>query len=104
LRERREGNRSLKYALIFLTGFAAFFHRMVAGKGRAPIPWPITPAVAWEEHLTDKVHRRTSEIVRPLTTNDARIYRSSPSGARLAAALPPAERRYQFRATSLTGL
>ena len=97
LRERREGNRSLKYALIFLAGFAGFFF----------IGWLLVKAaanslanhapVAWEEHLTDKVIAEHPKLF-VIDTNDARITVVTQLVARLAAALPPAERRYQFRA------
>lgn len=97
LRERREGNRSLKYALIFLAGFAGFFF----------IGWLLVKAaanslanhapVAWEEHLTDKVIAEHPKLF-VTDTNDARITVVTQLVARLAAALPPAERRYQFRA------
>jgi Zn-dependent protease with chaperone function len=97
LRERREGNRSLKYALIFLAGFAGFFF----------IGWLLVKAaanslanhapVAWEEHLTDKVIAEHPKLF-IIETNDARIGVVAQLVARLAAALPPAERRYQFRA------
>ena len=97
LRERREGNRSLKYALIFLAGFAGFFF----------IGWLLVKAaanslanhapVAWEEHLTDKVIAEHPKLF-VIDTNDARIAVVTQLVASLAAALPPAERRYQFRA------
>lgn len=97
LRERREGNRSLKYALIFLAGFVGFFF----------IGWLLVKAaanslanhapVAWEEHLTDKVIAEHPKLF-IIETNDARIGVVAQLVARLAAALPPAERRYQFRA------
>ena len=97
LRERREGNRSLKYALIFLAGFAGFFF----------IGWLLVKAaanslanhapVAWEEHLTDKVIAEHPKLF-VIDTNDARIAVVTQLVASLAAALPTAERRYQFRA------
>ncbi len=100
LRKRREGNRSLKYALIFLAGFAGFFF----------IGWLLARAaanslanhapVAWEEHLTDKVIAEHPKLF-VTDTNDARITVVTQLVARLAAALPPAERHYQFRAVIL---
>ena len=53
--------------------------------------------VAWEEHLTDKVIAEHPKLF-IIETNDARIGVVTQLVARLAAALPPAERRYQFRA------
>ncbi len=97
LRERREGNRSLKYALIFLTGFAAvFFIGWLLVKAAANSLANHAP-VAWEEHLTDKVIAEHPKLF-VTDTNDARIPVVTQLVARLAAALPPAERRYQFRA------
>jgi Zn-dependent protease with chaperone function len=97
LRARREGNRSLKYALIFLVGFAGVFF----------IGWSLVEAaanslvnhasVAWEEHLTDKVIAEHPKLF-VTDTNDVRIAVVTQLVARLAAALPPAERHYQFRA------
>ena len=100
LRERHEGNRSLKYALIFLAGFAGFFL----------IGWLLVKAaanslaseapIAWEEHLADQVIAEHPKLF-VIDTNDARIAVVTQLVARLAAALPPAERRYQFRAVLL---
>ena len=100
LRERREGNRSLKYALIFLAGFAGIFF----------IGWLLVRAaanslvnhapVAWEEHLTDTIIAEHPKLF-VTDTNDARITVVTQLVARLAAALPPAERHYQFRAVIL---
>ncbi|MGA2280817.1 MAG: M48 family metallopeptidase [Verrucomicrobiota bacterium] len=97
LRERREGNRSLKYALIFLAGFAVvFFIGWLLAKAAANSLANHAP-VAWEEHLTDKVIAEHPKLF-VTDTNDARITVVTQLVARLAAALPPAERRYQFRA------
>ena len=97
LRERREGNRSLKYALIFLTGFAAvFFIGWLLAKAAANSLANHAP-IAWEEHLTDKVIAEHPKLF-VTDTNDARITVVTQLVARLAAALQPAERRYQFRA------
>ena len=97
VRERRESNRSLKYALIFLIGFAAVFS----------VGWLLVKAathslvnnapVAWEEHLTDKVIAEHPKLF-VIETNDARIGMVTQLVARIAATLPPAERQYQFRA------
>ena len=97
LRERHEGNRSLKYALIFLAGFAGFF--LIGGllvKAAANSLANEAP-VAWEEQLTDKVIAEHPKLF-VIDTNDARITVVTQLVARLAAALPPAERHYQFRA------
>ena len=97
LRERREGNRSLKYALIFLAGFAGvFFIGWLLARAAANSLANHAP-VAWEEHLTDKVIAEHPKLF-IIETNDARIGVVTQLVARLAAALPPAERRYQFRA------
>ena len=100
LRERREGNRSLKYALIFLAGFAGiFFIGWLLVKAAANSLANHAP-VAWEEHLTDKVIAEHPKLF-VTDTNDARITVVTQLVARLAAALPPAERHYQFRAVIL---
>jgi Zn-dependent protease with chaperone function len=100
LRERREGNRSLKYALIFLAGFAGFFFiGWLLAKAAANSLANHAP-VAWEEHLTDKVIAEHPKLF-VTDTNDARITVVTQLVARLAAALPPAERHYQFRAVIL---
>jgi Zn-dependent protease with chaperone function len=100
LRERREGNRSLKYALTFLAGFAGvFFIGWLLAKAAANSLANHAP-VAWEEHLTDKVIAEHPKLF-VTDTNDARITIVTQLVARLAAALPPAERHYQFRAVIL---
>ena len=100
LRERREGSRSLKYALIFLAGFAGFFFiGWLLAKAAANSLANHAP-VAWEEHLTDKIIADHPKLF-VTDTNDARITVVTQLVARLAAALPPAERHYQFRAVIL---
>ena len=97
VRERRESSRSLRYALIFLIGFAAiFFAGWLLVKGATNILVDHSP-VAWEEKLTDKIIAEHPKIF-VLETNDARAAMVTQLVARIAAALPPAERRYQFRA------
>ena len=56
--------------------------------------------VAWEEQLTDKVIAEHPKIF-VMDTNDARTAMVTQLVARIAAALPPAEQRYQFRAVLL---
>jgi len=97
LRERQESSRSLKYALLFLAAFAAVF---TAGwllvKFATNIVVAHTP-VAWEEKLTDKVIAEHPRIF-ILESNDSRVVMVTRLVARIAAALPPADQRYQFRA------
>ena len=97
LREQQESNRSLKYALIFLIGFAVIF---AAGwllvKGATNVLIDHAP-VAWEEQLTDKVMADHPKIF-VIETNDTRTAMVTQLVARIAAALPPSEQRYQFRA------
>ena len=100
LRERQESHRSLKYALIFLAAFAGIF--CVIGllvKGATHMLVDHAP-VAWEEQLTDKVIAEHPKIF-VIETNDARAAMVTRLVARIADALPPAERRYQFRAVLL---
>jgi Zn-dependent protease with chaperone function len=100
LRARREGNRSLKYALIFLAGFAViFFVSWLLLRSATNVLAEHAP-VAWEEHLTDKIIAEHPKLF-VTDTNDARINVVTQLVARLAAALPPAERHYQFRAVIL---
>ena len=54
--------------------------------------------IAWEEHLTDKVIAEHPKLF-VADTNDVRIAVVTQLVARLAAALPPADRKYQFRAS-----
>ncbi|MGA2788505.1 MAG: M48 family metallopeptidase, partial [Verrucomicrobiota bacterium] len=56
--------------------------------------------VALEEHLTDKIIAEHPKLF-VTDTNDARIAVVTQLVARLAAALPPSERHYQFRAVIL---
>ncbi|MFZ0828151.1 MAG: M48 family metallopeptidase [Verrucomicrobiia bacterium] len=97
VRERQESNRSLKYALIFLIGFAVVF---TAGwllvKGATHVLVDHAP-IAWEEQLTDKVVAEHPRIF-IVDTNDERTAMVTQLVARIAAALPPSEQRYQFRA------
>jgi len=97
VRERHESHRSLKYALIFLIGFAVIFSASwLLVKGATHILVNHAP-VAWEEQLTDKVIAEHPKIF-VIDTNDARTAMVTQLVARIAAALPPAEQRYQFRA------
>ncbi len=100
LRERQESNRSLKYALIFLAVFAGVFSVIgLLVKDATHVLVDHAP-VAWEEQLTDKVIAEHPKIF-VMDTNDARTAMVAQLVARLAAALPPAEQRYQFRAVLL---
>ncbi len=97
LRERQESNRSLKYALLFLLAFAViFFAGWLLVKLAINQLVAHTP-VAWEEKLTDKVIVEHPRIF-ILETNDPRAIMVTQLVARIAAALPPADQRYQFRA------
>jgi Zn-dependent protease with chaperone function len=100
LRARREGGRSLKYALCFLIAFVAVFFAgwLLAGAATGFIVGRIP--LAWEEHLTDKVIAEHPKLF-VIATNDAREAVVTQLVARIAAALPPAERHYQFRAAIL---
>ena len=97
VRTRHESHRSLKYALAFLIAFMVIFsaawlmvkfatHEVVA---HAPI--------AWEEKLTDSVIKEYPRIF-VLETNDPRIVMVTQLVAQIAAALPPADQRFHFRA------
>jgi Zn-dependent protease with chaperone function len=97
VRERHESNRSLKYALIFLIGFAVIFSVVwLLARGATNILVDHSP-VAWEEKLTDKVIAEHPKIF-VIETNDTRTAMVTQLVARIAAALPPAEQHYQFRA------
>ena len=97
LHEQREGNRSLKYAVTFLAGFAGlFFTGWLLVKVAANTLANHAP-IAWEEHLTDKVIAEHPKLF-IIDTNDARIAVVTQLVACLASALPPAARHYQFRA------
>jgi len=97
LRERRESNRSLKFALIFLLGFSVIFSVCwLLVKGAANVLVNHAP-IAWEEQLTDKVIAEHPKIF-VIETNDERTAMVTQLVARIAAALPPADQRYQFRA------
>lgn len=98
LRQMREGNRSLKYALIFLIGFAGVsLAGWLLAKAAANSLVNHAPIV-WEEHLTDKIIAEHPKLF-IADTNDARITVVTQLVARLAAVLPPAAQRYQFRVT-----
>jgi Zn-dependent protease with chaperone function len=100
LRERREGNRSLKYALIFLAGFAGvFFIGWLLAKAAANSLVNHAPIV-WEEHLADQVVTEYPKLF-VVATNDPREGMVTQLVACIAAALPPADRRYQFRVAIL---
>ncbi|HTY89285.1 MAG TPA: M48 family metallopeptidase [Candidatus Acidoferrum sp.] len=97
LRERQESGRTLKFALLFLVVFAAIF---TAGWLLVKLATDAVVAhtpLAWEEKLTDKVIAEHPRIF-ILETNDTRSAMVTQLVARIAAALPPAEQRYQFRA------
>ena len=97
LHARQESTRSLKYALIFLIGFAAIFSAgWLLAKGATNVLVNHSP-VAWEEQLTDKVMAEHPKIF-VIETNDARTIMVTQLVARIAATLPAAEQRYQFRA------
>ncbi len=100
LRERRESSRSLKYALIFLIGFAAIFSAAwLLVRGATNVLVAHAP-LAWEEKLTDNVIAEHPRIF-VIDTNDSRLFMVTQLVARIAAALPEADRRYQFRAVLL---
>lgn len=100
LRERQESNRSLKYALIFLAGFAAvFFIGWLLIKAATNSVTNHAP-IAWDEHLSDKIIAEHPKLF-VVDTNDARIAVVTQLVARIAATLPPEDRKYQFRATIL---
>lgn len=97
LRGRQESNRSLKYALIFLAGFAVIFSASwLLVKGATHVLIDHAP-VAWEEQLTDKVIAEHPRIFL-IDSNDERAAMVTQLVARIAAALPSADQRYQFRA------
>jgi beta-barrel assembly-enhancing protease len=100
LRARHEGGRTLKYALYFLALFGVIFivtWALVATATRFAINQ--TP-VAWEEHLTDSVIAEHTNLF-VIDTNDVHLSVVTQLVERIAAALPPAERRYQFRVAVL---
>jgi Zn-dependent protease with chaperone function len=97
VRERHESNRNFKYALFFLIGFAVIFSAgWLLVKGATQVLVNHAP-VAWEEKLTDKVIAEHHKLF-VIETNDAREGMVTQLVARIADALPPSERRYQFRA------
>ena len=99
-RERQESNRSLKYALIFLIAFTViFFAGWLLVKGATNALVAHAP-LAWEEKLTDNVIADHPRIF-VVDSNDTRITMVTQLVARIAAALPEADRRYQFRAVLL---
>jgi beta-barrel assembly-enhancing protease len=96
-RLEHESNRSLKYALMFLAAFAVIFSAVWLLVRAATNQLVARAPVSWEEKLTDKVIKEYPRIF-VLETNDPRITMVTQLVARIAAALPPAERQYQFRA------
>ena len=97
VRVQHESSRSLKYALMFLIIFAAIFTAGWLVVRAATNQLVAHAPIAWEEKLTDKVIKEYPRIF-ILETNDPRICMVTQIVARIAAALPPAERQYQFRA------
>ena len=96
LRERQESSRSLKYAAAFLAGFALLIGAgwlLIHGATNALVAHA---PVAWEEKLTDDVIAEHPKLF-VVDTNDTRIAMVTQIVARIAAALPAADRRYQFR-------
>lgn len=103
LRKRHEGNRALKFALMFLAAFAGFFLvGWLLVKNAANFIVDHIP-VAWEEHLTDKVVAENPKWF-VVVTNDEREAIVTQLVARIAATLPPSDRRYQFRVAILDNL
>ena len=97
LRARQESHRSLKYALYFLIAFAVIFSAgWLAVKAADNVLVAHAPLV-WEEELTDKVISEHPRLF-IIETNDARVTMVTQLVARIAGSLPPADRRYQFRA------
>lgn len=97
VRLEHESGRSLKYAVTFLIAFAVIFS---AGWLLVRVATNLLVAhapIAWEEKLTDKVITEYPRIF-ILETNDPRATMVTQLVARIAAALPLADRRYQFRA------
>jgi beta-barrel assembly-enhancing protease len=100
LHARREGGRSLKSALIFLAGFVLVFC----------IAWLLLKVatnsvanhapVAWEEHLADKIIADYPKLF-VVDTRDKRIGVVTQLVARIAATLPPEDRKFQFRVVIL---
>ncbi len=100
VRERQESNRNFKYALIFLIVFAVIFSAgWLLVKAATNLLVDHSP-VAWEEKLTDKVIAEHPRIF-VIDTNDTRFAMVTQLVARIADALPPTERHYQFRAVLL---
>jgi Zn-dependent protease with chaperone function len=100
VREQHESNRNFKYALMFLIVFAVIFSAgWLLVKGATNILVNHAP-VAWEEKLTDKVIAEHPRIF-VIDTNDTRFAMVTQLVARIADALSPTERRYQFRAVLL---
>jgi beta-barrel assembly-enhancing protease len=100
LRARHEGGRTLKFALYFLALFGVIFFvawAVVAAATRFAIKQ--TP-VTWEEHLTDAVIAEHTNLF-VIDTNDVHLPVVTQLVARIAAALPPEDRHYQFRVVVL---
>jgi beta-barrel assembly-enhancing protease len=97
VRLQHESNRSLNYALTFLIAFAVVFSAVWLLVKVATNQLVAHAPVAWEEKLTDKVITEYPRIF-ILETNDPRATMVTQLVARIAAALPPAERQYEFRA------
>jgi predicted Zn-dependent protease len=82
--------------LIFLAVFAGIFLAIgLLVRGATHVLVAHAP-IAWEEQLTDKVIAEHPKIF-VVETNDTRLAMVTRLVARIADALPPAERRYQFR-------
>jgi Zn-dependent protease with chaperone function len=97
VRNQQESSRSLKYALYFLIGFVVIFLTgWLLLKGATHVLVNHAP-LAWEEKLTDQVIAEHPKIF-VVDTNDSRAMMVTQLVARIAAALPPGEQRYQFRA------
>jgi Zn-dependent protease with chaperone function len=96
VRVQHESNRSLKYALTFLIAFAVIFSAVWLLVKVATNQLVTHAPLAWEEKLTDKVITEYPRIF-ILETNDPRATMVTRLVARIAAALPPADRQYQFR-------
>jgi Zn-dependent protease with chaperone function len=95
LQARQQGGRTLKSALMFLLIFAAIF----------PVGWLVAKVaaeavihsipVSMEEHLTEKAIQEAPDIF-VIVTNNPHQAMAEALVRRIAAALPPTARRYQF--------
>ena len=96
VRLEHESHRSLKYAVAFLLAFAAIFTAGWLLVKFATSQLVAHAPIAWEEKLTDDVIKEYPRIF-VLETNDPRAVMVTQLVARIAVALPPADRRYHFR-------